>query len=96
MEFQEFKRAYLKGMLDDEDEEGNVSGGEDMVPKEKWRPLPQTQLAPPSHRVQLEVVSSWTAELRSIMFKSQFQLYSSLVFYDNLNYNIYELIIDNS
>lgn len=35
MEFQEFKRSYLKGMVDDEDEEGNVSGGDDMAPKEK-------------------------------------------------------------
>ncbi|XP_070774338.1 S-arrestin a [Enoplosus armatus] len=35
MEFQEFKRSYLKGMIDDEDEEGNVSGGDDMAPKEK-------------------------------------------------------------
>ncbi|XP_030260085.1 S-arrestin a isoform X4 [Sparus aurata] len=35
MEFQEFKRSYLKGMNDDEEEEGNVSGGEDMAPKEK-------------------------------------------------------------
>ncbi|XP_061549951.1 S-arrestin a [Phycodurus eques] len=33
--FQEFKRSYLRGMLgDDDDEEGNVSGGDDMVPKE--------------------------------------------------------------
>lgn len=32
--FQEFKRSYLKGMADDE-EEGNVSGGDDMAPKEK-------------------------------------------------------------
>lgn len=32
--FQEFKRSYLKGMVDDE-EEGNVSGGDDMAPKEK-------------------------------------------------------------
>ncbi|XP_008294036.1 S-arrestin a [Stegastes partitus] len=36
MVFQEFKRSYLKGMIaDDEDEEGNVSGGDDMAPKEK-------------------------------------------------------------
>uniref|UniRef100_A0A8C4HJU2 S-arrestin n=1 Tax=Dicentrarchus labrax TaxID=13489 RepID=A0A8C4HJU2_DICLA len=35
MEFQEFKRSYLKGMADDEDEDGNVSGGDDMAPKEK-------------------------------------------------------------
>ncbi|KAM8727088.1 S-arrestin a isoform 5-T5 [Acanthopagrus schlegelii] len=35
MEFQEFKRSYLKGMNDDEDEDGNVSGGDDMAPKEK-------------------------------------------------------------
>uniref|UniRef100_A0A3P8S280 S-arrestin n=1 Tax=Amphiprion percula TaxID=161767 RepID=A0A3P8S280_AMPPE len=36
MVFQEFKRSYLKGMVgDDEDEEGNVSGGDDMAPKEK-------------------------------------------------------------
>ncbi|XP_068197693.1 S-arrestin a [Antennarius striatus] len=35
MEFQEFKRSYLKGMIDDEEEEGNVSGGDDMGPKEK-------------------------------------------------------------
>ncbi|XP_044075680.1 S-arrestin a isoform X3 [Siniperca chuatsi] len=35
MEFQEFKRSYLKGMIDDEDEDGNVSGGDDMAPKEK-------------------------------------------------------------
>lgn len=35
MEFQEFKRSYLKGMVDDEEEEGNVSGGDDMAPKEK-------------------------------------------------------------
>ncbi|KAJ0012100.1 hypothetical protein NQD34_013075 [Periophthalmus magnuspinnatus] len=35
--FQEFKRTYLKGMLgdDDDEEEGNVSGGDDMAPKEK-------------------------------------------------------------
>ncbi|XP_054482771.1 S-arrestin a [Anoplopoma fimbria] len=35
MEFQEFKRSYLKGMIDDDDEEGNVSGGDDIAPKEK-------------------------------------------------------------
>ena len=36
MVFQEFKRSYLQGMVaDDEDEEGNVSGGDDMAPKEK-------------------------------------------------------------
>lgn len=35
VEFQEFKRAYLKGMMDDEDEDGNVSGGDEMMPKEK-------------------------------------------------------------
>ncbi|XP_053294130.1 S-arrestin a [Pleuronectes platessa] len=35
MVFQEFKRSYLKGMIDDEDEDGNVSGGDDMAPKEK-------------------------------------------------------------
>uniref|UniRef100_A0A8D3D9Y4 S-arrestin n=1 Tax=Scophthalmus maximus TaxID=52904 RepID=A0A8D3D9Y4_SCOMX len=34
MVFQEFKRSYLKGMIDD-DEDGNVSGGDDMAPKEK-------------------------------------------------------------
>ncbi|XP_072298006.1 S-arrestin a [Eucyclogobius newberryi] len=34
--FQEFKRSYLKGMMaDDDEEEGNVSGGDDMAPKEK-------------------------------------------------------------
>ncbi|XP_063319038.1 S-arrestin a [Pelmatolapia mariae] len=34
--FEEFKRSYLKGIIgDDEDEEGNVSGGDDMAPKEK-------------------------------------------------------------
>ncbi|XP_015811982.3 S-arrestin a isoform X2 [Nothobranchius furzeri] len=35
--FQEFKRSYLKGMIggDDDEEEGNVSGGDDMAPKEK-------------------------------------------------------------
>ncbi|XP_047223747.1 S-arrestin a isoform X2 [Girardinichthys multiradiatus] len=36
--FQEFKRSYLKGIIgagDDDDEEGNVSGGDDMGPKEK-------------------------------------------------------------
>ncbi|XP_037643370.1 S-arrestin a [Sebastes umbrosus] len=35
MEFQEFKRSYLKGMNDDDEEDGNVSGGDDMAPKEK-------------------------------------------------------------
>lgn len=36
MVFQEFKRSYLKGMMvDDEDEDGNVSGGDDVAPKEK-------------------------------------------------------------
>lgn len=35
VEFQEFRRAYLKGMIDDEDEDGNVSGGDEMMPKEK-------------------------------------------------------------
>lgn len=36
MVFQEFKRSYLKGIIgDDDDEEGNVSGGDDMAPKEK-------------------------------------------------------------
>ncbi|XP_074544615.1 S-arrestin a [Halichoeres trimaculatus] len=35
MEFQEFKRAYLRGMIEDDDEDGNVSGGEDMAPAEK-------------------------------------------------------------
>ncbi|XP_029380364.1 S-arrestin a [Echeneis naucrates] len=36
MVFQEFKRSYLKGIVgEDEDEEGNVSGGDDMAPKEK-------------------------------------------------------------
>ncbi|KAM6954059.1 S-arrestin a [Aplochiton taeniatus] len=34
MVFEEFKRSYLKGMADDE-EDGNVSGGDDMAPKEK-------------------------------------------------------------
>ncbi|XP_043991201.1 S-arrestin a isoform X4 [Gambusia affinis] len=36
--FQEFKRSYLKGIMgagEDDDEEGNVSGGDDMAPKEK-------------------------------------------------------------
>ncbi|XP_077472103.1 S-arrestin a isoform X2 [Stigmatopora argus] len=34
--FQEFKRSYLRGMIaDDDEEEGNVSGGDDMAPKEK-------------------------------------------------------------
>ncbi|KAM9323492.1 LOW QUALITY PROTEIN: S-arrestin a [Pholidichthys leucotaenia] len=36
MVFQEFKRSYLKGIIgDDDEEEGNVSGGDDIVPKEK-------------------------------------------------------------
>ncbi|KAE8290485.1 S-arrestin 48 kDa protein Retinal S-antigen [Larimichthys crocea] len=35
MEFQEFKRSNVGGMKDDEEEDGNVSGGEDMAPKEK-------------------------------------------------------------
>ncbi len=35
MEFQEFKRSYLKGMADEEYEDGNVSAGDDMAPKEK-------------------------------------------------------------
>uniref|UniRef100_A0A8C9ZT20 S-arrestin n=1 Tax=Sander lucioperca TaxID=283035 RepID=A0A8C9ZT20_SANLU len=35
LQFQEFKRCDLKGMIDDEDEDGNVSGGDDMEPKEK-------------------------------------------------------------
>ncbi|XP_057714030.1 S-arrestin a isoform X2 [Corythoichthys intestinalis] len=36
MVFQEFKRSYLRGMIaDDDEEEGNVSGGDDMAPKEK-------------------------------------------------------------
>ncbi|XP_078119893.1 S-arrestin a [Sander vitreus] len=35
MEFQEFKRCDLKGMIDNDDEDGNVSGGDDMEPKEK-------------------------------------------------------------
>ncbi|XP_074505959.1 S-arrestin a isoform X2 [Sebastes fasciatus] len=35
MEFQEFKRSYLRGMNDDDEEDGNVSGGDDMAPKEK-------------------------------------------------------------
>uniref|UniRef100_A0A3Q3H219 S-arrestin n=1 Tax=Labrus bergylta TaxID=56723 RepID=A0A3Q3H219_9LABR len=34
MEFQEFKRSYLKGMIDDE-EDGNTSAGDDMAPAEK-------------------------------------------------------------
>ncbi|CAL8347516.1 unnamed protein product [Merluccius merluccius] len=33
--FAEFKRSYMKGMTDPDEEEGNVSGGEDMGPKEK-------------------------------------------------------------
>uniref|UniRef100_A0A8C2WSP8 S-arrestin n=1 Tax=Cyclopterus lumpus TaxID=8103 RepID=A0A8C2WSP8_CYCLU len=35
MEFQEFQRSDLKGMKNDEDEDGNVSGGDDIAPKEK-------------------------------------------------------------
>ncbi|KAM3866126.1 S-arrestin a [Diretmus argenteus] len=36
MVFEEFKRSNLKGtQADDEDEDGNVSGGDDMAPKEK-------------------------------------------------------------
>ncbi|XP_078143686.1 S-arrestin a [Centroberyx gerrardi] len=35
MVFEEFKRSYLKGMKGDEEEDGNVSGGDDMAPKEK-------------------------------------------------------------
>lgn len=36
MVFQEFKRSYLKGMMaDDEEEDANVSGGDDVAPKEK-------------------------------------------------------------
>uniref|UniRef100_A0A3Q1JD35 S-arrestin n=1 Tax=Anabas testudineus TaxID=64144 RepID=A0A3Q1JD35_ANATE len=36
MIFHEFKRSYLKGMMaDDDDEEGNVSGGDEAAPKEK-------------------------------------------------------------
>lgn len=37
--FEEFKRSYLKGMMgdnDEDDDDGNVSGGDDMAPKEKW------------------------------------------------------------
>uniref|UniRef100_A0A3P8VE87 S-arrestin n=1 Tax=Cynoglossus semilaevis TaxID=244447 RepID=A0A3P8VE87_CYNSE len=30
--FQEFQRSYLKGMMEDNDGEGNVSGGEDVAP----------------------------------------------------------------
>lgn len=37
MEFQEFQRSYLKGMIDDEDDDGNVSGGDEMTPKEKQK-----------------------------------------------------------
>ncbi|XP_028987198.1 S-arrestin a isoform X2 [Betta splendens] len=34
--FQEFQRSYLKGMTaDDDDEDANVSGGDDVAPKEK-------------------------------------------------------------
>lgn len=41
MVFEEFKRSYLRGIIagDDDDEEGNVSGGDDITPKEKWRRL---------------------------------------------------------
>ncbi|XP_034744623.1 S-antigen; retina and pineal gland (arrestin) a [Etheostoma cragini] len=35
LEFQEFRRCGLKGMIDDEDEDGNVSAGDDVEPKEK-------------------------------------------------------------
>ncbi|XP_071379195.1 S-arrestin a [Centroberyx affinis] len=35
MVFEEFKRSYLKGMKGEEEEDGNVSGGDDMAPKEK-------------------------------------------------------------
>ncbi|XP_056148727.1 S-arrestin a [Lampris incognitus] len=35
MVFEEFKRSYLRGMAADDDEDGNVSGGDDMAPKEK-------------------------------------------------------------
>ena len=36
MVFEEFKRSNMKGMKADNDEEdGNVSGGDDMAPKEK-------------------------------------------------------------
>ncbi|XP_032363934.1 S-arrestin a isoform X1 [Etheostoma spectabile] len=35
LEFQEFRRSGLKGVIDDEDEDGNVSAGDDMEPKEK-------------------------------------------------------------
>uniref|UniRef100_A0A3B3CPB3 S-arrestin n=1 Tax=Oryzias melastigma TaxID=30732 RepID=A0A3B3CPB3_ORYME len=37
MVFEEFKRSYLKGIVggDDDEEEGNVSGGDDMTPREK-------------------------------------------------------------
>ncbi|NP_001116373.1 arrestin [Oryzias latipes] len=37
MVFEEFKRSYLRGIIagDDDDEEGNVSGGDDITPKEK-------------------------------------------------------------
>ncbi|KAK5860469.1 hypothetical protein PBY51_021944 [Eleginops maclovinus] len=35
MEFQEFKRSYLKGMIDDDEDDGNVSAGDDIAPKEK-------------------------------------------------------------
>ncbi|KAF3857733.1 hypothetical protein F7725_010934 [Dissostichus mawsoni] len=35
VEFQEFKRSYQKGIIDDDDEEGNVSAGDDTAPIEK-------------------------------------------------------------
>ena len=36
VEFQEFKRSYLKGIIvDDDDEDGNVSAGDDTAPIEK-------------------------------------------------------------
>lgn len=36
MVFEEFQRSYLKGMMgEDEDEDANVSGGDDATPKEK-------------------------------------------------------------
>ena len=35
MEFHEFQRSYLKGMMDNEEDDGNVSGGDEMMPKEK-------------------------------------------------------------
>uniref|UniRef100_A0A8C5H6P6 S-arrestin n=1 Tax=Gouania willdenowi TaxID=441366 RepID=A0A8C5H6P6_GOUWI len=33
--FQEFKRSYLKGIMGDDEEDSNMSGGDDMAPKEK-------------------------------------------------------------